>query len=383
MRIFDIVSTFILLHICFVTALSVIQVSDKNYSTVVRNDEKYSMIKFYADWCRHCKKLHPIFDEVAEKFKYKDNIQFLSINGDKGGKKLSYVFNIMGYPTMVLMQGDGNPVEYQGSRDADSIANFIQLLTNIRLQEKEEFTTSEDDSDNSKVVLMDYGAYSRAVLENKSMLMALVSRESRSYIDAFWQILANSIYGDEDKVIFAQVLIDEAASKKLVDELGKFEDITVLYLDSLTFDKNGKALPKVFGGERSLEDLVAFVNSHAGLHRGLEGELLPSAGKVIFLDRIVGSQKEHPENVGPAVFSAINEFEKFNDPTIIRKDSSMVPYYKKIATRILDNDKDYISREAERLSKLVTDYSKDIHHKAIKYAIMRLNVLATFRRVLK
>lgn len=382
MKIFDIFTTFILLNICFVTALRVIQVSDKNYSAVVGTDEKYSMIKFYADWCRHCKKLHPIFEEAAEKFKDKDNIQFISINGDKGGKKLSYMFNIMGYPTMVLMQGDGSPVEYRGSRDADSIANFIQSLTNIRLEDKE-LTTPEGDSDNSKVVIMDYNAYLRAVLENKSILMALVSHASKRYIDTFWQTLANNIYGHEDKVIFAEVVIDDRNSKKLVNELGTFEDITILYLDSLTFDKNGKALPKVFEGERSLKDLVTFVNSNAGLHRSMEGELLPSAGKISFLDRIIETQEGGPENVGTAVFSAINEFEESKNRVINGEDSSMIPYYKKIATRLLDNDKEYISREAKRISKLIADYSKDIHYRAIRYALMRLNVLETFIKVFK
>lgn len=39
----------------------------KNFDEVVINNDKDTLIEFYAPWCGHCKKLAPIFDELGEK----------------------------------------------------------------------------------------------------------------------------------------------------------------------------------------------------------------------------------------------------------------------------------------------------------------------------
>lgn len=39
----------------------------KNFDDVVVNNGKDTLIEFYAPWCGHCKKLAPVYDELAEK----------------------------------------------------------------------------------------------------------------------------------------------------------------------------------------------------------------------------------------------------------------------------------------------------------------------------
>jgi len=39
----------------------------KNFDDAVINNGKDTLIEFYAPWCGHCKKLAPIFDELAQK----------------------------------------------------------------------------------------------------------------------------------------------------------------------------------------------------------------------------------------------------------------------------------------------------------------------------
>ena len=39
----------------------------KNFEEVVTNNDKDTLIEFYAPWCGHCKKLAPVFDELGTK----------------------------------------------------------------------------------------------------------------------------------------------------------------------------------------------------------------------------------------------------------------------------------------------------------------------------
>lgn len=39
----------------------------KNFDEVVTNNGKDTLIEFYAPWCGHCKKLTPIYEELAQK----------------------------------------------------------------------------------------------------------------------------------------------------------------------------------------------------------------------------------------------------------------------------------------------------------------------------
>ena len=39
----------------------------KNFKEVVTDNGKDTLIEFYAPWCGHCKKLAPVYDELAEK----------------------------------------------------------------------------------------------------------------------------------------------------------------------------------------------------------------------------------------------------------------------------------------------------------------------------
>jgi len=41
----------------------------KSFERVVMDPTKDVLVEFYAPWCGHCKKLMPIYDEVAKKFK--------------------------------------------------------------------------------------------------------------------------------------------------------------------------------------------------------------------------------------------------------------------------------------------------------------------------
>jgi protein disulfide isomerase len=68
-----------------------------NWSDIVNDNTKDVLVKYYAPWCGHCKKLAPIWDELAESVKDIDDLviaKFDATTNEVDG------LSIRGYPTL-------------------------------------------------------------------------------------------------------------------------------------------------------------------------------------------------------------------------------------------------------------------------------------------
>jgi len=92
--------------------------------------DKPCLIDFYADWCRPCKMVAPIMDELAEK--YKGQIIIYKINTDKE-RELAQFFGISSIPTMLFCPAKGDPQMTQGALDK---ATYEKIITEVLLQKK-------------------------------------------------------------------------------------------------------------------------------------------------------------------------------------------------------------------------------------------------------
>jgi protein disulfide-isomerase-like protein len=91
---------------------------------VIESDDDV-LVKFYAPWCGHCKKLAPIWDELAEELK---DVPHLVIGKfDATANEVDGV-DIKGYPTLKFYaKGDKqNPIDFEGERDLEGIKSFLK-----------------------------------------------------------------------------------------------------------------------------------------------------------------------------------------------------------------------------------------------------------------
>ncbi|KAK4611693.1 Disulfide-isomerase [Fulvia fulva] len=97
----------------------------KNYEDIVINSDKDVLLEFYAPWCGHCKALAPKYDELAGLYKdYEDKIVIAKVDATLN----DVPDEIQGFPTIKLFKkGEkSEPVDYNGSRTVEDLANFIR-----------------------------------------------------------------------------------------------------------------------------------------------------------------------------------------------------------------------------------------------------------------
>ncbi|XP_075216151.1 disulfide-isomerase A3 [Lycorma delicatula] len=96
----------------------------KNFDEVVTNNNKDTLIEFYAPWCGHCKKLSPIYDELGEKLKGEE---VAIVKMDATSNDVPAPFEVRGYPTLYWAPKDSksSPVRYEGGRELDDFIKYI------------------------------------------------------------------------------------------------------------------------------------------------------------------------------------------------------------------------------------------------------------------
>ncbi|XP_037074243.1 LOW QUALITY PROTEIN: protein disulfide-isomerase A3-like [Pollicipes pollicipes] len=97
----------------------------KNFDDVVVNNDKDTLIEFYAPWCGHCKKLAPVYDELAEKLK--DEPEIAIVKMDATANDVPSTYDVRGFPTLYFAPKDSksSPKKYEGGREIDDFVKYL------------------------------------------------------------------------------------------------------------------------------------------------------------------------------------------------------------------------------------------------------------------
>lgn len=85
-------------------------------------------ISFFAPWCGYCKRLKPVWDELAEKYNidYPNQKLVIAKIDCTSETPLCAEENISGYPSLIFYDvGEKKGVKYQGKRDLAGLEEFI------------------------------------------------------------------------------------------------------------------------------------------------------------------------------------------------------------------------------------------------------------------
>ncbi|CAE6471161.1 hypothetical protein ACGC1H_001002 [Rhizoctonia solani] len=159
-----------------------------------------TFVKFYAPWCGHCKKLAPVWAELATKTKGRVNIA--EVNCEQYGA-LCKSQNIDGYP-MLFFYNAGQKVDFRGGRKIEPLEQFVLRAVAPGVQQ---ITTEEVDS----------------VLKKESVFFLVLYTYStpQSYLDnieeAAKPLLGTPVvYKSRNPELFAKFKIDPAEGPVLI-----------------------------------------------------------------------------------------------------------------------------------------------------------------------
>lgn len=103
----------------------VYKVVGKNFKSEVIDNDLDVLVKFYAPWCGHCKKLAPVYKSIAESLTDIKTLKLVEIDASKNDVE---GIILEGYPTLLMYSAKSKtkPILYQNSLTEGNIAWFIK-----------------------------------------------------------------------------------------------------------------------------------------------------------------------------------------------------------------------------------------------------------------
>jgi thioredoxin 1 len=101
------------------------ETTDQNFEKDVLKDKGYVLVDFWAEWCRPCKQLSPVIDDISSDLEGELSVFKVNIdeNPDTPAK-----YNVRGIPTLIIFK-DGKPVGTKvGSLPKSSIIEWIESV---------------------------------------------------------------------------------------------------------------------------------------------------------------------------------------------------------------------------------------------------------------
>jgi thioredoxin 1 len=81
------------------------------------------IVDFYADWCKPCRELAPVLDELAKD--YHGKIHIYKVNADYE-PELSSIFGVQYLPTLLLCKANGEPLKQVGGLTKSDLVALIE-----------------------------------------------------------------------------------------------------------------------------------------------------------------------------------------------------------------------------------------------------------------
>lgn len=147
---------FILFTVLNVINAEVTVLNTDSFKEHIETNE-YVLVKFFAPWCGHCKKLAPHYEKLSTEGVKGVSITEVDATVDT---QLAKEFDVKGYPTMKWFI-NGTEYDFKGGRDFDTMNSFLKKATGewaAFIDNQEQLTSFLEFGEEDAVVVSNYDA---------------------------------------------------------------------------------------------------------------------------------------------------------------------------------------------------------------------------------
>ena len=202
-------------------AENVIPLKENNFDTYLKA-QKYSLVKFFAPWCGHCKNMAPAWEKVAAKYNFAENgepnndreVLIAEVDCTKE-QNLCQKNGVKGYPTVKSFV-DSQEWDDRVPRDEDRIEEYLKKLMAGELRKKEKEPEEEKVKD-TVVKITDQISYNKLISENENVLIKFYAPWCGhcKKMANDWKKVALNYNKPDSKVIIAEADCTEKEAKKV------------------------------------------------------------------------------------------------------------------------------------------------------------------------
>lgn len=164
------------------TGNAVVLTSD-NFDELVFKSGKNSLVKFYAPWCGHCKRMAPDYAKLGAEYEGSKSVLIgdvdATIESDLGSK-----YGVQGYPTLkYFTAGSTEAQDYNSGRDFESMKTWVD----DNLKVKCNVADGEGCTDKENTYIAKWkGKDSDAIAKEHARLSGMKSSSMKSELRQWW-----------------------------------------------------------------------------------------------------------------------------------------------------------------------------------------------------
>lgn len=319
-----------------------------------------------------CKTLAPEFEKFGNMYAKSKDIVIAQVDADKHSG-LGSKFGVQGFPTMKFIPKGSkfSDAVDVNERSAEGLVKFVEGKTKIKASGAKKAMEEP-----SLVVDLTPDNFDSVALNPKTISMvgffAPWCGHCKS-IKPVWEKLSK-LYAMEKHVVIAAV--DADAHK----ELGTRYEVTGF--PTLKLFNTGKDAIVPYSGARDLENLVEFINEHAGTDIDTRGKIGPKAGTLGGDESLKASLKEFKEAVVKDDGNKVDLASKFQSEIegeeISDEKQEKGIYYTRMLQKIMDQGTDYVTKEKTRLMNILESSADSLQDQTRRMFTHRVNVLTEF-----
>ncbi|CAG9535168.1 unnamed protein product [Cercopithifilaria johnstoni] len=196
---------------------------------------RLTLVKFYAPWCGHCKKLAPEYEKAAKKLKGSDII--LAEVDSTVEKSLTAEFDVSGYPTLYIFR-NGKKFDYKGPRDAEGIVKYMLEQAEPALKEITSVKEAQNFMRKDDVTIVGFFSDGKAELLDSLNDAAELLRDDFTIAVCSELDVKKHFKIDSDRIVifYPEIYWSKYEPKHIVygKEIGTVEDLVTFFQENST-----------------------------------------------------------------------------------------------------------------------------------------------------